>query len=72
MAQNNKANSKLMIYRLVVLAIVAFLLVQLNIVTDTTSGSKIGLYVIAFIIALPVTMLLDKFIVRFAKTGSFK
>lgn len=67
-----KASSKLMFYRLATLVVIAFLLVQFNIVTDSNSSTDLSLYVFALIISLPVTMLLDKFIVRFAKTGSLK
>ncbi len=72
MARQNRASNKLMACRIVTLLIIAFLLVKLHIVTDSTSGSRLGLYIFALIVALPVTMLLDKFIVRFFETGSLK
>jgi hypothetical protein len=61
-----------MIYRVVTIAVIAFLLVQLNIVSDTMSGSDFGLYIFAAFIALPISMLVDKYIIRFARTGSLK
>jgi hypothetical protein len=69
---NNRTGSKLIIYRLIALAIIAFLLVQLNIVTDSMSGSDFSLYIFALILALPITMLLDRYIVKFARKGSLK
>lgn len=72
MAKKDTDNNKLIAYRLIVLGSIAFLLVQLHIVTDSMSGSRLGLYIFALIIALPITMLLDKFIVAFVKNGSLK
>ncbi len=69
MSKRKRVSSKLMAYRIVTLMIIAFLFVQLGIVTDSMSSSRLGLYTFAVIIALPVTMLLDKYIVRFVKNG---
>ena len=67
---NNNIRNKLITYRILALIIIAFLLVRLNIVNDTNRSHDITLYIFAIIIALPITMLLDKHIIRFAKTSS--
>jgi hypothetical protein len=74
MASKNSDNykNKLMIFRIITLLAIAFLLVQFNIVSDTNRAHNISLYLFALILALPITMLLDKYIVNFAKTGSLK
>ncbi len=67
MAKKNTENGKLIALRLVLLIGLALLLVKLEIVTDTMSGSILGLYIFSLLLALPLTMVLDKYIVRFLK-----
>jgi hypothetical protein len=59
--------NKLIIYRLLLLVLIAFLLIQFNIVNNTNGTRDIGLYIFALIISLPITMLLDKYLVKLAK-----
>jgi len=60
--------NKLMVYRILALLVIAYILVWSGIVDDANDANKgVGLYIFALIIALPITMLLDKYIVRFAK-----
>lgn len=59
--------NKLVFYRIAVLVLIAFLLVRFDIVNNINGSRDVGLYISALIIALPVTMLLDKYLVRFAK-----
>ncbi len=73
MAHNKtRQDNKLMLLRVLVLAIIAYLLVKLNIVNDGNSSNNINQYIFALIMALPITMLLDKYIVQFSKNGSLK
>lgn len=70
--KNNDYKNKLMLFRIISLVIIAFLLVKFNIISDSTRADGPSLYIFALIVALPITMLLDKYTVRFAKTGSLK
>ncbi len=73
MAHNKtRQDNKLMLLRVLVLAIIAYLLVKLNIVNDGNSSNNINQYIFALIMALPITMLLDKYIVQFSKNGPLK
>jgi hypothetical protein len=59
--------NKLIIYRIVVLSLVAYLLVHFDIVNNSNSKKDIGVYIFALIVSLPITMILDKYLIRFAK-----
>ena len=64
-SQNLK--NKLVIFRLIVLGLIAYLLVHFDIVNNTNGRKDAGVYILGVIVSLPLTMLLDKYIVRFAK-----
>ena len=55
MAKQKKASTELMAARVVTWAVIAYALVLLNIATN---------YVVGLLFALPITMLLDKYIVK--------
>jgi hypothetical protein len=56
-----------MIYRVIVLGLIAFLLVHFDIVNNANDSRDAGVWILAVIVSLPLTMLLDKYIVKFAK-----
>ncbi len=65
--KTDSLKGKLIFYRLVVLCTIAFLLIYFEIVNDSDGSKHLSLYIFALIVALPLTMLIDKYIVKFAK-----
>jgi len=65
--KSDSLKSKLIVYRVVALGLFAFLLVHFDIVNNTNGSRDARVYFFATIVSLPLTMLLDKYIVRFAK-----
>jgi hypothetical protein len=65
--ESDSLKIRLMIYRVIVIGLVAFLLVHFDIVNNTNGLRDAGVWILAVIVSLPITMLLDKYIVKFAE-----